>query len=85
MRYNKRQHTGVLCKLSLTSKLQLIATISSGSGTTFNVQLLFLTSTLYFQLGICTGQTSSEFPTFINTQRYLQFYQTTNDKKYLII
>jgi len=31
-----------------------------------------LTSTLYFQLGICTGQTSNELPAFANTQRWLQ-------------
>lgn len=34
----------------------------------FNVQFLFLTSILYFQLSICTGQTSNEFPAFANTR-----------------
>jgi len=45
-----------LQKQGCTMLHQLGASISSGSGSTFNVQLLFLTSTIYFQLGICTGQ-----------------------------
>jgi len=44
-----------LQKQGWTMKHQLYASISSGSGSMFNVQLLFLTSTKYFQLGICTG------------------------------
>ncbi len=40
----------------------------------FQFGFLLLTSTLYFQLSICTGQTSNEFPAFANTQRYMPFY-----------
>ena len=49
-------------------KHRLCAGSSCSLGSTFNVQLLFLTSTKYFQMGICTGQTSNEFPAFANTQ-----------------
>jgi len=46
-----------------------------------------LSSTLYFQLGICTGQTSIEFPAFANTQRCASpktgiSFQNSNIKEY---
>jgi len=41
----------------------------------FQFGFYLLTSTLYFQLRICTGRTSNEFPAFANTQRWWQYYR----------
>jgi len=47
-----QQAHGVLCKLGLTNKLQLIAKPGIGSGSTNITELLFLTSSKYFQSAV---------------------------------
>ena len=47
--------TKVFAKAGLDNVTSAMYKLSSGSGSTFNLQLLFLTSTSVFQLGICTG------------------------------
>jgi len=55
------------------SNLQASAAVPADE---FQFGFLLLTSTLYFQLSICTGLTSNEFPAFANTQRCMLFYRS---------
>ncbi len=47
--------TIVFAKAGLDNVTSAMCKHQRWSGLTFNVQLLFLTSTLFFQLSICTG------------------------------
>jgi hypothetical protein len=67
-----------LRKQGWTKYNQICATISSGSGPTFNVQLLFLKlQQNIFNWAFVPGWTFNEFPAFADTQRYAASYHTT--------
>lgn len=57
-----------------TGKCNSCVAIRSGSGSTY-IQLLFITSTTYFELGICTGSIFNEYSAIAILGRWWQAYQ----------
>jgi hypothetical protein len=82
MNYLSQPITGLLTKTSQLFSGRVTKLFGYSSGLTLKIKLQILSSTKYFQLGICSGWTINEYPAIANTDSLCATLNMKNSNAY---